>query len=255
MALAPLSLHRAPVDTGFSDSSPDVRRSHGRTRRDLLELTIGYGLILAVLWTPPPWQRRLYLVAAIFLAAASVRPGEDRRGLGLVLLPEDGQASALLLLVTLSLAAVSALVARRMGVLHAPRTLHGFVNRFSGYALWSLVQQFLLQNFFLLRLRRLFPGKIMVAVAGAATLFATAHLPNPLLTLFTLVWGSVACLLFLRHRNLWALGLAHAVLGITVAICLPGSATHNMHVGLGYWRWHHQDAPRVLPRTVRAEAL
>ena len=94
-----------------------------------------------------------------------------------------------------------------------------------------------------------------MAVAGAATLFATAHLPNPLLTIFTLVWGSVACLLFLRHRNLWALGLAHAILGITVAVCLPGAATHNMHVGLGYWRWQRQEVPRVLPRTGRTAAL
>ena len=216
----------------------------------LLELALGYGLILAVLWTPPPWQRRLYLVAALFLLAASVRPREGKRGLGLAL--EHGPASALLLLLTLAVAAVSALAARHLGAWHAPGTLPAFANRFWGYALWSLAQQFLLQNFFLFRLRRLIPGKPVVAVGGAAVLFSAAHLPNPVLTPFTLVWGSLACLFFLRYRNLWALGLAHAVLGITVAVCLPGATTHNMHVGLGYWRWNHRDHRDRAPERQRS---
>ena len=228
-------------------------RAGNRWRRDLLELSLGYGLIFLVLWTSPPWQRRLYLVAALFLAAASVRPGESRRGLGLTLEPVP--ASGLLLVASLALAGLSALVARHVGVLHAPGTLSGLVNRFSGYVLWSLVQQFLLQNFFLLRLRRLLPWRPAMAALGAAALFSAAHLPNPVLTIFTLIWGLVACALFLRYRNLWALGFAHAVLGISVAVCLPGAVTHNMHVGLGYFRWnrpyaHHHHAPQVAQRSV-----
>ena len=39
-----------------------------RTRaRDLFELCVGYGLILAVLWTPRPWQRVVYVLAVGFL--------------------------------------------------------------------------------------------------------------------------------------------------------------------------------------------
>lgn len=205
-----------------------------------MELAIGYALILAVLWTPAPLQRKLYLLAAVFLLAASIRPGEDRRGLGLTL--GHGRASALLVLFSVAVAGLSALLARHVGVLHAPLGLRGFANRFAGYALWSLVQQFLLQNFFLLRLRRLLPGRLSIAVWCSATMFAAAHLPNPVLTVFTLVWGVLACAAFLRHRNLWALGLAHAVLGIAVAVCLPGAATHNMHVGLGYFRYRPHDA-------------
>jgi hypothetical protein len=52
---------------------------------------------------------------------------------------------------------------------------------------------------------------------------------------------------FLRYRNLYPLALAHAILGITVAITIPGPMMHNMRVGLGYLKYHeahkHRDAP------------
>jgi hypothetical protein len=45
----------------------------------------------------------------------------------------------------------------------------------------------------------------------------------------------------------YPLALAHAVLGITVAITIPGPVVHNMRVGLGYLRYH---APRIhIPET------
>lgn len=68
----------------------------------------------------------------------------------------------------------------------------------------------------------------------AAALFTAAHIPNPVLMPLVLVWGLVACTVFMRHRNVYALGIAHAVLGITIAITVPSTADHNMRVGLGY---------------------
>ncbi len=206
--------------------------SNRRRRRDLLELCIGYGLILLVLWTPAPWQRRLYLVAAAFLSAASVRPGEGWRGLGFStrnLLP-----SSLIIVAALAVAGVSVAYAAHEGVLHAPRSMHEFFGRYSGYIVWSFAQQFLLQDFFLLRFRRLLPGRTALAIAASAGIFAAAHLPSPILAVFTLIWGWIACAAFVRYRNLYPLALAHAVLGICVAVCLPGHVTHNMRVGLGY---------------------
>jgi membrane protease YdiL (CAAX protease family) len=100
------------------------------------------------------------------------------------------------------------------------------------------VQQFLLQCFFLSRLLRLLP-KAGFAAAVAAIIFAAAHLPNPILAPITLIWGLAACLLFLRYRNLYSLALAHAILGITVAIAVPGAVDHNMRVGLGYLTYAH----------------
>jgi hypothetical protein len=37
-----------------------------------------------------------------------------------------------------------------------------------------------------------------------------------------------------RYRNLYPLMMAHAILGITVALTVPGPVVHNMRVGLGY---------------------
>ena len=68
----------------------------------------------------------------------------------------------------------------------------------------------------------------------ASLLFALAHLPNPILAPITLIWGFAACLLFLRYRNLYPLMIAHAILGITIAVAIPGPVVHNMRVGLGY---------------------
>jgi membrane protease YdiL (CAAX protease family) len=104
-----------------------------------------------------------------------------------------------------------------------------------GYIVWSFVQQFLLQGYFLFRLLRLVPRTS--AALTAAGIFAAAHLPNPVLTAVTLLWGSVACFVFLRCRNVYILMLTHAVLGVTLAISVPGPILHNMRVGLGYLRY------------------
>jgi membrane protease YdiL (CAAX protease family) len=77
-----------------------------------------------------------------------------------------------------------------------------------------------------------------LAVTLAALLFAIAHLPNPVLVVLTLVWGIVACILFLRYRNLYTLGIAHAVLGICIAITVPNHIQRHMRVGLGYLHYH-----------------
>ncbi len=41
-------------------------------RRDVVELVIGYALILLVIWTPRPWQRLFYCLAAVFLGEGDV---------------------------------------------------------------------------------------------------------------------------------------------------------------------------------------
>jgi membrane protease YdiL (CAAX protease family) len=134
--------------------------------------------------------------------------------------------------VALALAACTWAVAARFGALHLRLSLTQLIATYFAYIVWSFVQQFLLLSFFLARLLRLMSNRYSAA-AVAAGLFALAHLPNPVLTPLTLVWGMIACLLFLRYRNVWTLGMAHAILGITVAVCLP-VATHSMRVGLGY---------------------
>ncbi len=101
------------------------------------------------------------------------------------------------------------------------------------------MQQILLQDVFLRRLQRLLPSAGLAAFA-TAIIFSIAHLPSPVLTVVTFVFGLAACLVFLRYRNLYPLAIAHAILGVTIAITLPNSVIRNMRVGLGYIHYGHQ---------------
>lgn len=214
-------------------------------QRDLAELAVGYALILATVWTPNPTQRVFYWLAFAWIIATSWARREGWTALGLGrkgLLPSLWIAGVALLAATLA-----AFIALRMHSLHR---LHGptpLLSHVWGYLVWAVMQQFLLQSYFLLRLLGLLPGKAAPIVA-AAGMFSLAHLPNPILTPVTLVWGIGACMLFLRYRNIYALGLAHGILGICVAITVPNSLHHHMRVGLGYLRYHprQSDHDRLL---------
>jgi hypothetical protein len=135
-------------------------------------------------------------------------------------------------------------VAIQLHTLRIPHGLMGWVLAWGGYTVWSFVQQFLLQGYFLFRFVRLLPRREWAALA-AAGIFAAAHLPNPLLTSVTLVWGIVACFVFLRCRNLYTLMITHAILGVSLAITVPGPVMHNMRVGIGYLRYRAPAARSV----------
>jgi hypothetical protein len=222
------------------DMAISRRRAPAATseRRALLELSVGYALILVVIWTPRPWQRLSYLAAAAFLAAVLwlARPGLKAMGLR----PANFVRSLWIVGAALLVAAVAVLVAARVGTLHAPGTLLQFVERYTGYAIGACIQQVLLQCIFLPRLLRLTSGRGHAALVATA-MFSLAHLPNPILTVITIFWGFASCLYFLRYRNLYALVVAHTILGIAVAVCVPGPVIHNMRVGLGYLTYssHH----------------
>jgi membrane protease YdiL (CAAX protease family) len=72
------------------------------------------------------------------------------------------------------------------------------------------------------------------AVSVAAGMFAIAHLPSPILVVAALIWGFVACMLFLRYRNLYLLAISHAILGIAIGITIPPQLDHEMLVGRRY---------------------
>ena len=214
-------------------------------RRALLELSLSYTLILAVIWTPNPWQRILYIAAVIALAAIIILSFQSARALGLQL--TNLGRSLWIAIVALILAAIIILIAAQFDTLH--NTSH-FISRYWGYALWAFVQQILLQDVFLRRLLILIPSKPHLAALVAAVLFASAHLPNPILTPITLLWGFLSCLLFLHYRNIIPLAIAHAALGITLAITIPPPLIHNMRVGLGFLRFHprHHYRSHIDPR-------
>jgi hypothetical protein len=219
-----------------AESASRARTNQPRSaRRDLLELAIGYGLILATIWTANPTQRILYWLAFAWIIATSWAGREGWTALGL---GRKGFLPSLwIVAVALILSALAIFLAGQTHSLHrlhgrTPILLHGW-----GYIVWSIMQQFLLQSYFLLRLLRLLPGKIAPILAAAA-IFSLAHLPNPILTPVTFIWGIVACVLFLRYRNIYTLGIAHGIMGLCIAVTVPNSLHRHMRVGLGYLRYH-----------------
>src|SRR5208337_2074409 len=210
---------------------------------DAIEIAVAYALIMAVEWTPRPLQRVLWPVAAVGLAFMAWRSFDGWEAMGFR--AANLGRSLWIAAAALALAAVAMVVAARVHKLLVPGGVLAFLGTYCAYALWSGVQQFLLQGVFLLRFLRLIP-RPPVAALTAAALFAMAHLPNPVLMPITFISGCAACLLFLRYRNIYPLMIAHAILGITVAMTIPGPVDHNMRVGLGYLRY---DPHRYVHRT------
>lgn len=217
-----------------------VTYPHGDQGRAFVELGVAYGLILAAIWTPHPWREVLYFLTLGWIALSSWNSfagwaATDLRLTGLV-------RSLWLVGLSFAMGGAALFLAARLHTLHAPHGSMLLVRSFWGYALWSFLQQFMLQDFFLRRLMRVLRDR-WAAVLVAASLFALAHLPNPILTALTMVWGIVSCMIFLRYRNLFTVGMIHAVLGICVAVTVPGQLQHDMQVGLGYLHYR----PNVLP--------
>lgn len=214
---------------------------------DLAELLIAYGLILAVIWTQGREQSALYQCAFAWIAMTAwlrrnqTRPiGLGLRGLwpSLWIIP----AATVLFLIGIGIA----------GRVHSLHNLYGplpVLEHVAEYSLWSLMQQFILQVYVLLRLLRLGLGRAP-AIAVASLLFAAAHIPNPVLVPAALIWAVVCCWLYLRYRNLYPLAVAHALLGMCIAFCVPNSINHHMRVGEGYLLYPapHHPGPEVTGR-------
>jgi membrane protease YdiL (CAAX protease family) len=205
-------------------------------RRVIVESAVAYALIMAVIWTPRPYQRWLWWVAAAGVALITAISFDGTKAMGLR--SANFLRSFWVVVVALLLAAAAIAIAARTHTLHLPPGFLPFVKAYFAYAVWSFVQQFLLQDFFLLRFLRLLSAPRWAALFSAA-LFALAHVPNPVLVPITFLWGLAACFLFLRYRNLYSLAVAHAIFGITIAITVPGHVDHNMRVGLGYLTYVH----------------
>lgn len=217
---------------GNGFSAADRAKSKLRTRRrDLLELSGIYALILVVIWTPRPWQAILWVIASAIMIYIAWLSFEGLRPMGLC--TANLVRSLWAVAFAMGVAGIAVVLAMRMHTLHMPETLWLCLRKYGLYMIWAAVQQIILQWFFLSRARRLLPDATSAA-ALTAGLFAVAHLPNPVLTLITLVFGLASCLFFLHYRNLVPLAIAHAILGISIGITVPAAIDHNMRVGIGY---------------------
>ena len=99
---------------------------------------------------------------------------------------------------------------------------------------WALIQQYSLQGFINRRAQLVF-GRGFRSVLLVGAIFATLHLPNPLLTLATLVGGILWATIYQRTPNLFALSLSHALISLLLVFALPNSFLHGLRVGFRYF--------------------
>lgn len=108
------------------------------------------------------------------------------------------------------------------------RVTEGFL-AWTAYLPWAVFQQYLLNGYFLNRFMGAMSGR--TAALTSAALFSGAHLPNWFLMGVTLVLGYVCTRIYLRYKNLYFLGIAHATLGFLLLLVVPDSVSHHMVVG------------------------
>ncbi len=209
----------------------DIVRSPDSSR-DFVEVSIGYLLILATVWTPNPAQRVLFWISFTAIVGMCLlgRLRGEELGLGV----KGFVGSLWAIAIAAAGAGIAIEIAERLHTLHPffGRSLFGA--HAYGYLIWAILQQLILQTFILTRLLRMFRER-STAVLVAALMFSLAHVPNTVLMITTLAWGIAACALFLRYRNLYTVGIIHFILGVAVAVTVPNAVHHHMRVGLGYY--------------------
>lgn len=193
------------------------------------QVLLAYALIEAALWTRPGKLDAFWMIAAAVAILAMVLAGRfSVKQMGLTVPPLKG--SLWIVVFGLALAASIPLLSRLAG------TDQGSVHTLPlhsawRYGVWALEQQFILESFFYLRLEILLGSW---AVPVTAALFAGAHIPSPVLVVLGFFGGLFFCEMFRRYRNIFPLGVVHAVLGLTIAASFSDGILHHMRVGIGY---------------------
>lgn len=209
----------------------------GEKWKSVVQLLLVLGTIEATLWTEGKTQLRWYVVATatLVLCVAWSRPRVSELGVGwrgflgaCWVLPVAAAVSSAIILLAWQAGTLRVLYGRQ------PVYLHG-----TGYAIWALEQQFILNSFFYRRFETLI-GENARALVATAVLFSLVHIPNPVLVPATLVAGLFFVAAFQKFRNIYPLAVAHALLGLTLAMTVPDHWIHHMRVGLGFFRFHVQ---------------
>ena len=189
-------------------------------------------LILSYLWI---WQSRfegdpivvvgLFAVIAVWSHRLS---GESARDIGFRL-DNLARSLKLVLVVVVPLSLVMFAIGYWTGQLHV-RPLDKLLPRLIVLPLSGLVQQYGLLGFYLRRYEKVLPDAWIPTLATAIT-FALFHLPNAPLTVATFLMGVLACRIYQRVPNLYALAIAHSILSFTIDTAFSGLLTDGMKVG------------------------
>ncbi|HWZ82412.1 MAG TPA: CPBP family intramembrane glutamic endopeptidase [Terriglobales bacterium] len=210
-------------------------RISGALRRRLVwaQVIIAFLAIECGVWAARLSVRNRWAMAAgiIVVTFALVdRPSIRRLGLGL----PNAMGTGLMLGVGFTFFVLLMLLSRWVGGPVPSNPLFPNMHLAWQYMVWALVQEFMLQSFFFTRCEELFGSSAAVWVT--ATFFAAVHVPNMVLTTFTLIGGLFFCEMFRRYRSIYLLGIVHAVLGLTLSATIPPSLLYHLRVGIGFLR-------------------
>ncbi|HKO96360.1 MAG TPA: CPBP family intramembrane glutamic endopeptidase [Pyrinomonadaceae bacterium] len=171
------------------------------------------------------------IILALALMIVSHRErGESLRDIGFRV---DNFLPALRLIVLPTVAAIVVII---VIAFLANTTIHvaPWRNRFFALPLWALFQQYAL-NGFINRRAELVLGRGRGSVLLVGLCFGLVHLPNPWLTVLTMVGGLIWAAAYQRQQNLFALALSHALVSLTLALVVPQSLLHSLRVGFKYF--------------------
>ena len=202
-----------------------------RQKLIVLEAATGFALIMLYIWRLRYTAPRAWIFILAYFVLTHVLRGERTATVGFRLgnFREcvDTLAPALLLL------ALSLIAAGVLFETLRPISLEYGCMCLLAYCPWGIFQQYLLNGYIANRLLEVSSGRYVPLMA--ATLFAGAHLPNWFLMAVTFITGYVSTRIFMRYRNLYFLGLAHALIGTLLFVVIPDSISHHLTVGPGFF--------------------
>jgi chromate transport protein ChrA len=196
-----------------------------------IQIALAYALLQCALWTEGRTQGLFALATAACMVIATLINRRSLRSLGLGV---TGFLPSLIAIpIAIAASAIMALLAWKLGTLHGLFGARPPLWHSAAYAVWALVQQFMLNSFFYVNFEELL-GDRQRALWAATALFCLAHIPNPVLMAGTLLAALFFVSLFRRYRNIYPLALAHAFLGLSLAVTIPDAWLRHMRVGISY---------------------
>jgi hypothetical protein len=193
--------------------------------------------IVFVLWTaaktfvPKPWIAVENLVASVVIVFVLARNGRSLRAIGLQ--PKSWTAG---------LGDLAAWTAIGCAAIAGVGYGFGVVGNVKHFDLWMmrnipihLVQQLILQVIIFPRVATIFGERRRLSIAASATIFSLLHLPNPVLTILTLIAGYVWVDWYDRRRSLLPLWISHALLASSTIYFLNGPLLNSLRVGIHYF--------------------
>jgi membrane protease YdiL (CAAX protease family) len=101
-----------------------------------------------------------------------------------------------------------------------------------GLIVWGAGQQWILQTIFLREAQRVTSPRAGIVVAAA--LFAALHLPNPSLTVMTLIGALGWCAIYHRYPTILPLALSHALATLAILYAFDDAMLGHLRVGVAY---------------------